>query len=110
MQAKHYTLRWLSNNPLVLMAGNDNEFTYSAILLLASLLGTFFDMRLFVLYVLFYFMRHNVLENVFKAITSNIRQLFSVSLLGLVFAYVFCLIFLERYAKETIGDVEDDPC
>lgn len=34
----------------------------------------------------------------FKAITYNLNQLFSVSMLGIVFVYVFCLIFYETYA------------
>lgn len=40
----------------------------------------------------------------FKAITFNLDQLFSVGLLGLVFVYVFCLIFYETYALELMAD------
>jgi hypothetical protein len=43
---------------------------------------------------------------VFKAITFNLDQLFSVGLLGLVFVYVFCLIFYETYALELMAGTD----
>jgi len=52
-------------------------------------------------------MQNSTLENVFKAITFNLKQLFSVGLLGIVFVYVFCLIFYETYALELVA--EKDP-
>jgi hypothetical protein len=63
-----------------------------------------YDQKLFMLYILFYFMKNETLENVFKAITFNINQLLSVGVLGLVFVYVFCLIFYESYALDLFAD------
>jgi inositol 1,4,5-triphosphate receptor type 1/inositol 1,4,5-triphosphate receptor type 3 len=74
---------------------------------IASFFGTFYDQKLFMLYILYYFMQNSTLENVFKAITFNLKQLFSVGLLGIVFVYVFCLIFYETYALELVA--EKDP-
>lgn len=56
------------------------------------------DQKLFMLYILYYFMMNESLENVFKAITFNLNSLFSVGLLGAIFVYIFCLIFYETYA------------
>lgn len=56
------------------------------------------DQKLFMLYILYYFMMNESLENVFKAITFNLKSLFSVGLLGAIFVYIFCLIFYETYA------------
>lgn len=43
-------------------------------------------------------MENDTLSNVFNAIVYNLRQLLSVGLLGIVFVYVFCLVFYETYA------------
>ena len=43
----------------------------------------------------------------FKAITYNLNSLFSVGILGLVFVYIFCLIFYETYALDLAA--ESDP-
>ena len=44
------------------------------------------------------------LENVFKAITFNLKGLSSVGLLGAVFVYIFCLIFYDTYAISMAAD------
>jgi hypothetical protein len=45
-------------------------------------------------------MENDHLSNVFNAVVYNLRQLLSVGLLGVVFAFVFCLVFYEIYAIE----------
>ena len=93
----------LTNNPISVLWNNDEKFSNVTFYFLSSLLGTFYDQKLFMLYILFYFMKNSTLENVFKAITFNINQLLSVGMLGLVFVYVFCLIFYESYALEFVA-------
>lgn len=96
----------ITNNPISILFNNDEKFSYVVVYIASSLLGTFYDQKLFMFYILFYFMKNQTLENVFKAITFNISQLLSVGVLGLVFVYVFCLIFYETYALELMADKE----
>ena len=101
---------WVSRNPIVILYNNDEKFYMVVFYVLTSIFG-FYEQKLFMLYVLFYFMQNQTLENVFKAITFNLNQLFSVSLLGLVFVYVFCLIFYETYALDIMaGKDPKDNC
>lgn len=90
----------VSNNKLIILFGNDEKFSNVVLYFVSSLMGTIYDQKLFMLYILYYFMKNQTLENVFKAITFNITQLGSVGILGVVFVYVFCLIFYETYALQ----------
>ncbi len=91
-------LKIITNNPITILWNNDEKFSNVVFYFLTSLFGTFYDQKIFMFFILFYFMKNETLENVFKAITFNIGQLLSVGMLGLVFAYIFCLIFYETYA------------
>ena len=88
----------------------DSNFRYITTNLFVSFLGTFVDQTFFLIYVLFYFMEHDTLSNVFNAIVYNVKQLLSVSLLGIVFVYVFCLVFFETYALEMMSSGGDEAC
>jgi inositol 1,4,5-triphosphate receptor type 1/inositol 1,4,5-triphosphate receptor type 3 len=100
-----------NNNPISILYKNDEKFYFVVFYFLSSVGGTFFDQKLFMFYILFYFMKNETLENVFKAITFNITQLLSVGILGLVFVYVFCLIFYETYALDlTAGKDPKEMC
>ena len=55
-------------------------------------------------------MENDTLSNVFNAIVYNLGQLASVGSLGIVFVYVFCLVFYETYALEMMSDAGDEAC
>ncbi len=78
----------------------DAKFLYIAAYLLSSIFGTCYSQTVFLCYILFYFMENDTLSNVFNAIVYNLSQLLSVGLLGIVFVYIFCLVFYETYALE----------
>lgn len=78
----------------------DAKFLYIAAYLLSSVFGTFYSQTVFLCYILFYFMENDTLSNVFNAIVYNLSQLLSVGALGIVFVYIFCLVFYETYALE----------
>ena len=44
----------------------------------------------------------------FNAIFYNLNQLFSVGLLGVVFVYIFSLIFYETYALDIMAEKDPD--
>lgn len=82
----------------------DSKFLYILAYLLSSFFGLFYSQTIFLCYVLFFFMENDTLSNVFNAIVYNLRQLLSVGLLGIVFVYVFCLVFYETYALEMMKE------
>lgn len=88
----------------------DLTFRYISMYLVFSVLGTFHDQKFFLIYILFYFMEHETLSNIFNAIIFNIKQLLSVSMLGVVFVYVFCIIFFETYSLDMMSAESDDTC
>ena len=55
-------------------------------------------------------MENDTLSNVFNAIVYNLPQLASVGSLGIVFVYVFCLVFYETYALEMMSSDGDEAC
>ena len=55
-------------------------------------------------------MENDTLSNVFNAIVYNLRQLLSVGLLGIVFVYVFCLVFYETYALDMMKEAGPEAC
>ena len=82
----------------------DAKFLYILAYLLSSAFGMFYSQNIFLCYILFFFMENDHLSNVFNAIVYNLRQLASVGLLGVVFVYVFCLVFYESYALEMMKE------
>lgn len=46
----------------------DEKFTYVFLYFVVSLFGTFYSQQLFLLYIIFYFMKNDTLSNVFNAI------------------------------------------
>ena len=96
-------LTFISKSYLGIMFRFDAKFPYIFSYLLVSTLGTFYDQKYFLIYGLFFFMEHDTLSNVFNAIVYNITQLISVSSLGIVFVYVFCLVFFETYSLEMMS-------
>ena len=77
---------------------------------MASIFGTFYSQPIFLMYVLFFFMKNDTLSNVFNAIVYTFGQLVSVGTLGFVFLYVFCLVFYETYSIEIMSSAGDDAC
>ena len=49
--------KW-NNNPLVIFSANDEKFSNVMMFFLTSLFGTFYDQKLFMLYILYYFMQN----------------------------------------------------
>lgn len=101
---------FLSESYFGIIFAFDTKFRYIAAYLLFSFLGTFYDQTFFLIYVLFFFMQHDLLSNVFNAIFFNITKLLSVSILGIVFVYVFCLVFFEIYSLDMMSSKEDEAC
>lgn len=90
----------VNNSSLMIILKYDEKFFYVISYFIASVLGTFYYQGLFLLYIIFFFMENETLSNVFNAIVYNLKQLLSVSLLGVVFVYVFSLIFFETYSLQ----------
>lgn len=88
----------------------DEKFAYVFMYLMASVFGTFYSQPIFLLYIIFFFMKNDTLSNVFNAIVYTFGQLVSVGMLGFVFLYVFCLVFYETYSIEIMSNAGDDAC
>ena len=48
----------LTNNPIAIFSANDEKFSNVIMFLVTSLFGTFWDQKLFMLYILYYFMQN----------------------------------------------------
>jgi hypothetical protein len=77
----------------------DSSFKGALAYTVISLLGLFYSHKFFLLHQMFIFTKIDTLDNVFQAVLHNPQQLLSVSLLGIVFIYVFCILGYETYAK-----------
>jgi hypothetical protein len=77
----------------------DSSFKGVLVYTVISLLGLFYSHQFFLLHQMFIFTKVDILDNVFQAVLYNPKMLLSVSLLGIVFVYVFCLLGYETYAK-----------
>lgn len=77
----------------------DTSFRGTLAYAVISLLGLFYSHHFFLLHQIFIFTKIEALDNVFQAVMSNPQQLISVSLLGVVFLFVFCMLSYETYAK-----------
>lgn len=58
---------------------------------MASLLGLLFGPQFYSLHLIGLFSQAAIMKSVFEAITSNIQQLLTVSLLGVFFIYTFSI-------------------
>lgn len=95
-----FIVNTLLDSSLGVLIRYDAKFLYILAYLLSSAFGMFYSQSIFLCYILFFFMENDHLSNVFNAIVYNLQQLLSVGLLGVVFVYVFCLVFYETYALE----------
>jgi hypothetical protein len=48
----------VSNNKLIILFGNDEKFSNVVLYFVSSLMGTIYDQKLFMLYILYYFMKN----------------------------------------------------
>ena len=48
----------ITNNPISILYNNDEKFSNVILYFGSSFLGTFFDQKLFMFYILFYFMKN----------------------------------------------------
>ena len=48
----------ITNNPILILYNNDEKFSNVILYFGSSFLGTFFDQKLFMFYILFYFMKN----------------------------------------------------
>jgi hypothetical protein len=48
----------ITNNPISILYKNDEKFSNVIMYFASSFLGTFFDQKLFMFYILFYFMKN----------------------------------------------------
>jgi hypothetical protein len=103
-------ISFLMNTSIGILFRFDGKFPYVFAYLLFSLLGTFYDQTFFLTYIIFYFMENDTLSSVFNAITYNISKLISVGSLGMVFVYVFSLIFFNTYSLDMMSEKGDDAC
>lgn len=79
---------------------NEDDFLRITIYLLFSLLGTFVKSYFFSLHLFDLFSRLSLLRNVFQAISYNAKQLVVVSMLGVLFIYVFSFTTFDSYVDD----------
>ena len=70
-----------------------------ALYVIVSLVGTFFYPPLFFIHIMDIFCYNPEIGNIFKAIGLNIFELFYVSVMGVVFTFVFCTVTFSNYQK-----------
>lgn len=63
------------------------------------MLGTIYEPYLFTLQLLDIFIMIDVLKDIFTAIAINIKSLAMVSIMGVAFMFIFCLIGFSNYMK-----------
>ena len=84
----------------ILFVYDTQQFLVVLIFAAISVMGTFYETKYFTLHLIFIFTRIELLENVFKAIAKNFKQLLYVSLLGIVFVYSFCIVTYRIYGPD----------
>ncbi len=70
-----------------------------ALYVIVSFVGTFFYPPLFFIHIMDIFCYNPEIGNIFKAIGLNIFELFYVSVMGVVFTFVFCTVTFSNYQK-----------
>lgn len=76
-----------------------------------SFLGTFYHPPLFFIHIIDIFCNNGDLANIFAAIASSIKSIMYVSLLGIVFVFIFCTVTFSNYMKDVYADAdESDMC
>lgn len=83
-------------------------FIQQAIFFFFSVMGTFYEPYLFTLQLLDIFIMIDVLRDIFEAIATNIKPLAIVSIMGVVFMFIFCLIGFSNYMKDIYQDESID--
>ncbi|CAK78094.1 unnamed protein product (macronuclear) [Paramecium tetraurelia] len=78
----------------------NEDFIQITFYLVFSILGTFYKSYFFSLHLFDLFSRLTLLNNVFQAISHNAKQLIVVSLLGVLFIYVFSFTSFDQYADD----------
>ena len=84
------------------------EFYRVALYVGFAFFGTFFHPALFFLHIIDIFCYIPELGNIFKAIAINIQSLFYVSLMGVVFTFIFCTVTFSNYMKNVYEDTPSD--
>lgn len=90
------------------LISNEEDFIRISVYLLFSLMGTFIKSYFFSLHLFDLFSRLSLLRNVFQAISYNAKQLVVVSLLGVLFIYVFSFTSFDSYVDEIYTDSQPE--
>lgn len=72
-----------------------------------SFLGTFYHSPLFFIHIIDIFCNNPDLANIFAAIASSIKSIMYVSLLGIVFVFIFCSVTFSNYMKDVYADTDE---
>lgn len=72
-----------------------------------SFLGTFYHSPLFFIHIIDIFCNNGDLANIFAAIASSLKSILYVSLLGIVFVFIFCTVTFSNYMKDVYADAEE---
>ncbi|CAD8078308.1 unnamed protein product [Paramecium sonneborni] len=99
IQQFSHILRYFLDSLKKLCQQND-DFISITFYLVFSILGTFYKSYFFSLHLFDLFSRLTLLNNVFQAISHNAKQLIVVSLLGVLFIYVFSFTSFDQYADD----------
>ncbi|CAD8077595.1 unnamed protein product [Paramecium sonneborni] len=99
IQQFSHTLRYILDSAKKINQQND-DFIQITFYLVFSILGTFYKSYFFSLHLFDLISRLTLLNNVFQAISHNAKQLIVVSLLGVLFIYVFSFTSFDQYADD----------
>lgn len=86
----------------------DTSFRGALAYAIISVLGLCYSHKFFLLHQIFIFTKVELLDNVFQAAMYNPKQLLSVSVLGVVFLFVFCVLSYETYAQNLHENPESE--
>ncbi|CAD8065958.1 unnamed protein product [Paramecium primaurelia] len=99
IQQFSHILRYILDSVKKISQQNE-DFIQITFYLVFSILGTFYKSYFFSLHLFDLFSRLTLLNNVFQAISHNAKQLIVVSLLGVLFIYVFSFTSFDQYADD----------
>ena len=82
------------------------------VVIFVSILGTFYEPYLFTIHFLEIFSMIDVLKDIFAAIAVSIKEIAIVSMMGVAFMFIFCLISFSNYMKDVYKEDEsvDEMC
>lgn len=72
-----------------------------------SFLGTFYHPPLFFIHIIDIFCNNGDLANIFAAIGMSLKSIMYVSLLGIVFVFIFCTVTFSNYMKDVYADADE---